>query len=113
MDLSIDSLDKGFYQNSKVNIKSELKTFNGNDIKDLSQRLRIDSLKDQQNRNIERSRILFEGAVEQFLYENKEEFPNSQNVDFNTKIRRLNNFIGKAVPQKTVEKKSENEFFDI
>merc|ERR1712195_85461 len=32
MDLSIDSLDnKGFYQNSKVNIKSELKTFKVND----------------------------------------------------------------------------------
>ena len=113
MDLSIESLDKGFYQNSKVNIKSELKTFKINDNTNiLSQRLRIDSQKDHENRNMERTRILFDGAVEQFFYENKENFPNSQNVEINDKIRRINNFITSSVPQK-FETKSDREFYDI
>merc|ERR1712032_199312 len=113
MDLSIDSLDKGFYQNSKVNIKSELKTFKINDNTNiLPQRLRIDSQKDHENRNTERTRILFEGAVDQFLYENKENFPNSQNVEINDKIKRINNFITSSDPYK-FEKKSDNEFYDI
>ena len=110
MDLSIDGLDKGFYQNSKVNINSKLKTFKVNDNNNvLSQRLRIDSMKDHENRNTERTRILFEGAVEQFLYENKETFPHLQNAEFTDKIRKFNYFITKAIP----EKKSDSEFFDI
>merc|ERR1712166_1713792 len=113
MDLSIEGLDKGFYQDSKVNIKLELKTFKVNDNTNiLSQRLRIDSQKDHENRNTERSRILFEGAVDQFLYENKENFPNSQNFKINDKIIKFNNFIINAVPQK-FEKKSDMKFHDI
>merc|ERR1712151_281862 len=108
MDLSIDSLDKGFYQNSKVNVKSDLKTLKKDNNDVLSQRLRIDSQKDYENRNIERTKILFEGAIEQYLYENKEIFPNSQNVEINDKIKRFNNYLIKRS-----NKKSEDGFFDI
>merc|ERR1712151_1462931 len=108
MDLSIDSLDKGFYQNSKVNVKSDLKTLKKDNNDVLSQRLRIDSQRDYENRNIERTKILFEGAIEQYLYENKEIFPNSQNVEINDKIKRFNNYLIKRS-----NKKSEDGFFDI
>ncbi len=109
MDLSIDSLDKSYYRNSKVNIKSELKTFKLNDNTNvLSKRLKIDSQKDHENRNKERVKILYEGAFEQFLYENKENFSNSQYIDYENKIKRFNNFI-----DKNIEDKSDVEFFDV
>lgn len=97
MDLSIESLQnsqRGYYQDSKVNIKSELKTLLLNDNTNiLTERLKLDSLKDTENRSTERVKILFEGALEQFLYENKENFPNSHNTDFSDKYKSFNKFI--------------------
>ena len=109
MDLSIDMTNKGFYQNSKVNIISELKTYKlNNNTNVLSQKLKIDSLKDYENRNTERIKILYEGALEQFLYENKENFTNSLIVDYKEKLKRFNKYINT-----NINKKSDIEFFDV
>jgi len=117
MDLSIESLDKSFYDQSKTTIKTELKTvnINNNNSDLLIQKLKMDSMKDLENKNLERNKILFTGSVEQYLYENKENFPNSENISFEDKIRRFYNFIFRGDSKNCTENKknSDNEFFDI
>lgn len=120
MDLSVDSFDKSYYRDSKVSIKAELKNLNlnNNNSDVLIQKLRLDSKKDLENKNLERNKILFTGAIEQYLYENKEKFPNSENLSYDDKFTRVYNFIFKISNAshctKNAKKASENnEFFDI
>lgn len=115
MDLSIESFDKSYYENSKASIKTELKNLNNNNNSNvLIQKLKLDSQKDIENKNLERNKILFTGAIEQYFYENKDNFPNSENVAIEEKIRRFYNFIFKTNSKNCNSKKnSDNEFFDI
>lgn len=116
MDLSIESFDKSYYQDSKTSIKTELKNIysnNNNDV--LIEKLKMDSQKDLENKNLERNKILFTGAIEQYLYENKENFPNSDNFAFEEKIRRFYNFVFRSNSKSCSDKNknSDSQFFDI
>ncbi len=115
MDLSIESFDKSYYQDSQANIETELKSINNNNNYVLIEKLKMDSQKDLENKNLERNKILFTGAIEQYLYENKDSFPNSENVAIEDKIRRFYNFIFGSNSKSCSEKKknSDNQFFDI
>ena len=62
-----------------------------------------------ENKNLERNKILFNGAIEQFLYENKENFPNSDNVAIEDKIRRFNNFISRTNNKSCSDKKKKSD----
>lgn len=118
MDLSIESIDKSYYQGSRIIINGELKNLNLNNNCDfLIQKLKTDSRKDLENKKLERNKILFTGAIEQYLYENKDNFPNSENVSYEDKIRRFYNFIFKTINSgnsgNNKKKNLDNDFFDI
>jgi len=116
MDLSIESFDKGYYQDSKTSINNELKTTNNNNSYFLTEKLKMDSKKDFENKNLERNKILFTGAIEQYLYENKENFPNSENNAIEDKIRRFYNFVFRNNLKSCSDNNKKNydgQFFDI
>jgi hypothetical protein len=115
MDLSIESFDKSYLQDSQASIKTELKSINNNNNYVLTEKLKMDSQKDLENKNLERNKILFTGAIEQYLYENKENFPNSENVAIEDKIRRFYNFVFRSNVKSCSDKKknSDSQFFDI
>ena len=99
-----------------MSIITDLKAINNNNNSNvLIEKLKMDSKKDLENKNLERNKILFNGAIEQYLYENKENFPNSDNVAIEDKIRRFNNFISRTNNKSCSDKKkkSDNQFFDI
>ncbi len=117
MDLSIESFDKNLYASSKTTIKAELKAFRFKKENShlLIQKLKMDSKKDIENKNLERNKILFNGAIEQYLYENKENFPDSENVSIEDKIEKFYNFVFRTISKNCSENKNNNyiEFFDI
>ena len=116
MDLSIDSLQNRQILNAKILGNQDLTKLNGINSSNnlLIDRIKVDSIKDIEKKNLERNRILFEGAIDQFLYENKENFENCENLKIEEKNFIFIEFSLNGNKQRNENKKtSSDEFYDF
>jgi len=113
MVIALNSKDNTQFSYTDLNQSDKIKNL---DSLELNQRLRVITQKDFEDKNIERSKMLLNAAVDQYIYE-KDKSENLRSLSKEEKIKRIFDHIMKENRYDETEKeeneKEEDFYFDI